>query len=563
MKFDEILVVLGEFGLYQKRTYILVGLPAINAGVFMMINVFLLGNPDHRCAIPGYDNDTYAVQNHQHAILINKTIPPPDDSNLKYDQCHLFPPNVSYYDNYSRPINATQYKCDKWVYDKSIFHENVVTEMSVVCDKSIFQSIAKMIFFIGVLCGDFVAGMMSDRIGRKKTFCLAVALLLVSTTVLYWAQNFTEYLIIRFFIGAACASIFLVGFVIAMEMVGPSKRLWAGTFWQTWFAVGLLILAGVAYLLRDWRKLQLTMALPTAIYLCYYWVIPESPRWLLSQGRTKEAEAILRKAADVNKVSLPENFKEDCDPGTDTGKVWNLFRSRKLAIRTLVIFFNWIVIATVYYGLSLNTGNLGGDFYLNFLLQGLSEFPAYVICLLLFDRLGRKKLHLFFMFIGGASCIATLFTRIYGGESLDAATITLAMLGKMCVAGAFTVLYVFSAELYPTVVRNSGVGTSSSLSRFGVISAPYIAGLNMTVKGDFGRALPLVIFGSFSIMAGISTLSLPETVHTRLPETIEDAENFPLQTTKKGPKDSVLTGSTEQKYNNLQEERWKERCICV
>lgn len=76
----------------------------------------------------------------------------------------------------------------------------------------------------------------------------------------------------------------------------------------------------------------------------------------------------------------------------------------------------------VYYGLSLNTGNLGGDFYLNFLLQGLSEFPAYVICLLFFDRLGRKKLHLFFMLMGGASCIATLFTRIYGKESTCVAT---------------------------------------------------------------------------------------------------------------------------------------------
>lgn len=59
--------------------------------------------------------------------------------------------------------------------------------------------------------------------------------------------------------------------ISGMEMVGPSKREWAGTFWQTWFAIGLLILAGVAYLIRDWRKLQLAMSVPTAIYLCYYW----------------------------------------------------------------------------------------------------------------------------------------------------------------------------------------------------------------------------------------------------------------------------------------------------
>ncbi|XP_053398435.1 organic cation transporter protein-like [Mercenaria mercenaria] len=528
MKFDEILVLLGEFGPYQKRIYFLVGLPAINAGIFMMINVFLLGNPDHRCAIPGCDNDTYAVQSNLHAILINRTIPPPDDDNFKYDECHLFPPNASYYDNYSRPTNASKYKCDKWVYDESVFHENVVTEMSVVCDKEILQSIAKMTFFIGVLFGDLTFGVVADRYGRKKSFYLSILLLLVSTIVLYWVQNFVEYSVVRFFIGAGCAGIFLVGFVIAMEMVGPSKRLWAGTFWQVWFEIGLIILSGVAYLVRDWRKLQIIMAIPTVIYLPYYWLIPESSRWLLSQGRPAEAEAVLRKAARVNKVTLPDDFLDQCEPDNDTGKVWHLFRSRKLAIRTSVIFYNWLAIATVYYGLSLNTGNLGGDFYLNFLLQGVSEFPAYVICLLLFDRLGRKKLLIGFFFLGGLSCIATLFTRIYGGEKLEAATITLAMVGKMCVSGTFTVIYVFSAELYPTVVRNSGVGTSSCFSRFGVISAPYIAGLNTVVNGDLGRALPLVIFGSFSVSAGLLSLHLPETAHARLPETIDDAENFPM-----------------------------------
>jgi OCT family organic cation transporter-like MFS transporter 4/5 len=56
-----------------------------------------------------------------------------------------------------------------------------------------------------------------------------------------------------------------------MEMVGPNKRLWAGVFWQVWFAIGLIILSGVAYLVRDWRTLQIIMAVPIALYLPYYW----------------------------------------------------------------------------------------------------------------------------------------------------------------------------------------------------------------------------------------------------------------------------------------------------
>lgn len=67
----------------------------------------------------------------------------------------------------------------------------------------------------------------------------------------------------------------------------------------------------------------------------------------------------------------------------------------------------------VYYGLSLNSGNLAGDFYLNFFLTGLVEFPAYTLCLVLLDRVGRKKLHCACMVLGGLACISTIFTVLY------------------------------------------------------------------------------------------------------------------------------------------------------
>ena len=56
-------------------------------------------------------------------------------------------------------------------------------------------------------------------------------------------------------------------------MVGPSKRLWAGTLIHAFFGTGHVILAGVAYLLRDWRDLELYVAIPNVIYLSYYWYL--------------------------------------------------------------------------------------------------------------------------------------------------------------------------------------------------------------------------------------------------------------------------------------------------
>ena len=72
-----------------------------------------------------------------------------------------------------------------------------------------------------------------------------------------------------------------------------------------------------------------------------------------------------------------------------------------------------LVVSMVYYGLSLNSGNLAGDFYLNIFLSGVVEFPAYTLCLVLLDRVGRKKLHATCMIMGGLACISTIFPVLY------------------------------------------------------------------------------------------------------------------------------------------------------
>ena len=71
-----------------------------------------------------------------------------------------------------------------------------------------------------------------------------------------------------------------------------------------------------------------------------------------------------------------------------------------------------------YYGVTMYAGNLGGDFFLNFFLLAVVEFPAKAFSISFLDRMGRKWLHFLYMVLGGSACIGTIFTVLYGGEGM-------------------------------------------------------------------------------------------------------------------------------------------------
>lgn len=526
MHFDELLGVLGEFGPYQKFVYFLVCLPSIIAAFHMVNSVFLLGIPKHRCKLPNYPNDTFLSQGPVHDDLIKAFIPTElsADNDVIYKQCYVFSTPGS-----GNVTGGPEQSCSAWVYDRTVYENTFASEQNLICGKAIWASNAKMVFFAGVFVGALLLGALSDKIGRKKTLILSVLGLLASSLAVAWADNFYLFCVLRFIVGFCCAGTFMSAFVLGMEIVGPSKRLWAGIVIEYFFALGLVLLCLVGYLVREWKYNEIVLSVPSAIILVYWWLLPESPRWLINRGKFEEAKVIIRKIAKRNKVEVTEKQLDSLERDeTATGQLWHLFTSRVLFVRTIVIFINWCVVSMVYYGLSLNSGNLAGDFYLNFFLTGLVEFPAYTLCLVLLDRVGRKKLHCACMVLGGLACISTIFTVLYIEKRHQMyTTVILAMLGKIGAAAAFAVIYVWSAELYPTVVRNAGMGASSSCARVGGMVSPYIADLSTLVGGHFGQALPLVVFGASSVIAGLLSLILPETLGTNLPETIEDGKEFP------------------------------------
>ncbi|XP_050069262.1 organic cation transporter protein-like [Anopheles maculipalpis] len=539
MAYDDILPYLGGFGTYQLRTYVLLCLPAISCAFHKLAGVFLLAAPDYRCRLPyELDNASYPLPTDRLTLAY-----PIDTLTGKYSTCNYLDANFT--DDYwagGTPA-ADVRACHQWVYDRSKFESSTVTEWDMVCDRSWLRASADSLFMVGVMVGSIVFGYLSDKYGRKPIFFASLVLQVIFGVLAGIAPEFFTYTLARMVVGATTSGVFLVAYVIAMEMVGPSDRLYAGVVCMMFFSVGYMLTAGFAYFIHDWRMLQIALTVPGILFLCYWLFIPESARWLLSNGRPAEAITLIEKVARCNKVTVPpealEKLREEDkaqqleETNEPKPSLLDIFKHPNLRRKAMLIFFDWFVNSLTYYGLSWNTNNLGGNPLLNFVISGAVEIPAYSFLLLTLNRWGRRTILCGCMIFAGTMLLTTMVVP----ASQQWLIVVLAMLGKMAITSSYGTVYVFSAEQFPTVIRNVALGASSTSARVGGILAPYF-----NLLGDYWQPLPLLIFGALAFVGGVLSLLLPETHNQKLPETIADGENFGKQKSVPGEEGAASGG---------------------
>ncbi|XP_060648114.1 organic cation transporter-like protein [Drosophila nasuta] len=525
MGYDEVIVQLGDFGRYQKIIFLLIALTSIPVAFHKLAGVFLLAKPDFRCALPSDPpNASYALASELKELAYSA------QDNCAYYQVDIAD-NGSYYRN---PNQTTPQQCTRYIYDQSKYLNSAYTEFDLVCGRKFLASTSESIFMLGVLLGSIIFGQLSDKYGRKPIFFASLVIQVIFGVVAGIAPEYFTYTIARLIVGATTSGVFLVAYVIAMEMVGPSKRLYAGIFVMMFFSLGYFGMALLATFIHDWRWLQIAFTLPGLIFMAYYWIIPESVRWLLSKGHKERAIKIIQQAARFNRVDITkealqvlldegdkqqpeEKQQQEQDQPEQAASVWDLLRYPNLRRKTLVIFFDWLVCTGVYYGLSWSTNNLGGNVLLNFVISGAVEIPAYCFLLLTLNRWGRRSILCGCMLVAGCGLILSAAVP----QDMHWLVVTCAMIGKLAITGSYGTIYLFSSEQFPTVVRNVGMGAASMVSRLTGMLAPYLN--DMVV---IWPALPMIVYGSLSLAAGFMSLLLPETLNKPTLETIADGERF-------------------------------------
>lgn len=306
------------------------------------------------------------------------------------------------------------------------------------------------------------------------------------------------FLVFEFLDNVANSSLYSICFIIGIELVGPSKRVFACSIITIFYAIGEMFLAVVSMYFPNWRIMLRIFYIPALAVISYYWVLPESVRWLLSQERESEATDILKRAAHINKRRLSDATLDKLilanreKLSSQRGGRFPLREAfGKLFFRIANCSLSWIVTVLVYYGLSLNSVLLAGNKYFNFILIAFVEIPGFFLPCLTMDRYGRRYSLCGFMLLSGVCCLCTVFlgsgrksllkscilfvniiTYIFVFTGNYYLQLSLFLVGKLAITAAFQVLYFFTSEIFPTNLRSSLLSFCSMVGRFGSMVAP-------------------------------------------------------------------------------------------
>ncbi|XP_036364376.1 organic cation transporter protein-like isoform X2 [Octopus sinensis] len=534
---EEILEKCGGFGLFQKGLTVFISIFAILYAQTILSMVFIREKIPFDC-YPSNFNESMIPPNVTLDELLNRV-------NIEKEECSVY--NLDTKEGfYTLPTsNSSKEPCNN---GRKFYTEDlstIVSEFDLTCDRDWMRNIAFSIMFAGFMLGNLLFGVLSDKFGRFKTFCVADSLLICCALAKIYAPNYIVFIIFYFAEGIGLSGTYIVLYTILIECVSQKYRSHLNFIMHTFFAVGEIILAGVAYVLRKWHHLLYATTIPHILFVIIALkYLPESPRWLLNEGRFERAEESFNRIARTNKkdnedmIKLIRKLQRDAESKSEfNGKIIetvnhgnnrktkdktyytaiDLLKKPRRAMISINLWFNWFVNAMIYYGVTLNSIDMSGSRYLNFLLMSAVEIPATILGYFMFKWFGHRKPLCLFLVFGGINCIVANFVAKVSFWF----PLILTVLGKLGTTAAFDGVFLTSAELFPTVVRNNGLSTSVSFSRIGALLSPVILGLSV-----YGFWIPLTTYGLLGIAAGLLILLLPEMKDACLLQTLEDMDNL-------------------------------------
>lgn len=403
-----------------------------------------------------------------------------------------------------------------FMFDALEFQTLALTAPSLVKEWHLRSGATGVLFtslMLGMLVGTCIFGTVSDWIGRRTTFQLTVVLFAVFNALSALAQSPAQLRVLCLLSGIGIGGFIPVDTAVIIEYMPRRYRGRILGIWALFLPLGGSVAAWLASRIIPafgWRAMFAIGIIPGIVVVAVSFLVPETPRFLLTQGRLSEAERslqwIAREAVIARKPISPAI--SELAPGKKplSGRVhpavspWDLF-SPAYRKRTALTWMLWLGTSFTYYGLLLWMPSLLSQYkgvplpkvYLMtivFTSAGLVGRIAVAACI---DQVGRKPL------VIACSTLAALAALLFGVQT---------GFTGLLVAGAILGFFIdadsgckvpWTAELYPTRVRATGVGWATGAGRVGASLAPMIVAL-LVVKSV------QAVFIAFAISCGVAAL---------------------------------------------------------
>lgn len=372
--------------------------------------------------------------------------------------------------------------------------------------------------FLGMFLGAGLSGYLGDKYGRKKMLVTGIIIWSLASLGLAWSPNITSLWVFRFFLGLGMGAQFPMTQSMLSELFPAKDRgraicLMEGGFPLACILAGLISWVVLMYV--DWRYVFLVQALGG---LCVFMVIkriPESARWYESVGQLDKAKELVSAMEEkIKKITgkplpeIPAPILDEKDH-SDKPKFLQLFEKGQTK-KTLTLWTLWFCVLFGFYGLNtwISALLVSNGFSVVkstgfVLLMYLPAIPGYLCATYLVEIVGRKKMIFAYLILAGVFCY------FYGQSKTLTEIFVFGCLMQFFMFGMWSLIYTYASEVFPTRIRSTGAGTTSSAGRAGALLAPTLFGMLLPFIGNSGLfnvgAVILFLGGTITLIFGVET----------------------------------------------------------
>jgi len=364
----------------------------------------------------------------------------------------------------------------------------------------------------GFLFGAALAGVLGDRIGRKKVMLSALAIYAVFSVVAALAPSYEVFLGARVLAGLGTGAESAIIAPYLSEFVPAARRGWFVGALAGFFSFGFLAAALIGRFIvpasdQGWRWAQLITAVPILLVLWWRRGLPESPRWLTAQGRSAEADrivmqmegSVLRQRGGPLPPVTASHESDQATPSVSVMAGLRYLWAAPMRRRTAVTWLIWFVITFSYYGffswiptLLIDKGITVTKSFTFSIVIYAAQIPGYFSAAWISERIDRKNT--IALYLSGSAIAALWLSQMTSPAQILLAGAVLSFF----LNGTYAGVYAYTPEVFPTFIRSTGSGLASAFGRVGSIIAPLIIGIaaaSWGFAGVFGMTTVILVVG--------------------------------------------------------------------